>query len=320
MNKETTIQVDEGYLEGLKVRAAAWYSPVDRRIFQGKLGQKQAQIIGVPGVTAVDVIILLQEVIGLQRPVYNLRNTVRVITMDALKASIPIFTKHAAFKKVPELTETGIAAGTWGTIDFSLWKNKYPIVVSDEAQMRANVDIFGTQTRDAAGALAEAENLQIKEDAYDTATTVTGHDWGAMTGSVSTNNPYDDLISVMTVIGGLGYPPDFIAAHPLVWGKFFGNTYVKGQLAGTVYPDLTRGGGFPVPGLPGVTGFSDFVLTNTAAVVGGRNYAAVLGAGPTSAVKYRDEDIDADIYMIRQWLEPKIVVSNAVRELTGVRT
>jgi hypothetical protein len=309
-----TFEIDEDQLEKLHVRAAAWYSPVERKVYQGKLGQRQAQIVGVPGVSAVDVVILLQEVLGLERPAYNLRNTTRVIVMDNLKASIPVFGKHAAFRKVPELTETGIAGGKWSTVDFSLWKNKYPIVVSDEAQMRAGVDIFGTQTRDAAGALAEAENLDIK-DAYDTATTATGHDWGD-----DDNNPYDDIIGVMTTIGGKGYPPDFIAAQPLVWGKFFGNKYVKGQLAGAVYPDLTKTGGFPVPGLAGVTGFSDFALNDKNAVVGGRNYATVLGSGPTSAVKYRDEDVDADIYMVRQWLEPKVVISDALRQLTGVRT
>lgn len=314
MSKQVEIQIDEADLEELKVRAAAWYSPTDRRIYQGKMGQKQAQIIGTPGITSVDVVILLQEVLGLERPAYNLRNTCRIITMDNLKASIPIFTKHAAFRKVPELTETGIAGGSWSTVDFSLWKNKYPIVVSDEAQMRAGVDIFGTQTRDAAGALAEAENLDIK-DAYDAGATVSSHDWGN-----DDNNPYDDIIGVMTTIGAKGYPADFVAAHPLVWGKFFGNKYVKGQLAGAVYPDLTKTGGFPVPGLAGVTGLSDFALADTSATVGGRQYAIVLGSGPTSAVKYRDEDKDADIYMVRQWLEPKIVIADAVRMLTGVRT
>jgi len=314
-----TFEINEDQLEKLHVRAAAWYSPTDRKIYQGKLGQRQAQMVMVPGVSAVDVVILLQEVLGLERPAYNLRNITRVIAMDNLKASIPVFGKHAAFRKVPELTETGIAGGTWSTVDFSLWKNKYPIVVSDEAQLRAGVDIFGTQTRDAAGALAEAENLDIR-DAIATVTAVAGHDWGAMTGDVSTSNPYDDIIGVMTTIGGLGYPPDFVAANPLVWGKFFGNTYVKGQLAGATYPDLTKVGGFPIPGLAGVTGFSDFALTNTEAAVGGRNYALVLGSGPTSAVKYRDEDKDADIYMVRQWLEPQVVIANAVRRLTGVRT
>jgi hypothetical protein len=46
----------------------------------------------------------------------------------------------------------------------------------------------------------------------------------------------------------------------------------------------------------------------------------VLGSGPTAAVKYRDDDKDADIYMVRQWLEPKVVIANALRLLTGVRT
>ena len=294
-------------------RYAAWYNPCDRKIYQGKapIEYQAAGIVGVSDLSAVDLKILLQEILGLQRPAYNLRNLTRQINMNALKASVPVYTKLTANEKVGELVESPVSAGDWATVDFSLWKNVVHIVVSDEAQKRANVDVFGTQTRDAAGALTASENSQIKT-VLEAETTASGTDWGG------DNNPYDDLIGVMSTIAAKGYPADFVAAHPLVWGDFFGNKYVKGQLAGASYPDFTLGGGFPIIGLPGITGFSDFALTNTIAIVGSKNNACVLGIGPTEAARFRNELTGYDAYIIRQYLQPQVVVPDAIRVLTGI--
>ena len=45
--------------------------------------------------------------------------------------------------------------------------------------------------------------------------------------------------------------------------------------------------------------------------------ALVLGDGPTEAARYRDEKAGYDAYIIRQWLQPKLVMSGAIRETTG---
>jgi hypothetical protein len=302
-------QVEHG-LQGV-YQGSVVYDPVSRKFYQGRIDPLQGQIVGVSDISSIDIAVLLQEILGLERPAYNLRNVCRVVPMNMLKASAPVYTKLTAQEKVPEMTEAPISKGDWTTVDFSLWKNVVHIVASIEAQMRASLPFFAMETQDAAGALAASENGQIKT-ALETATTVAGHDWGT-----STNNPYDDLIDVMSTIAALGYPPNFVSAHPLAWGDFFGNPYVKGQLAGAVYPDFTKGGGFPILGLPGVTGFSDFAHTNTVAIVGSMR-ASVLGNGPTEAAKYRNEPAGYDAFIIRQWLEPQLVVADAIRELTGV--
>ena len=46
--------------------------------------------------------------------------------------------------------------------------------------------------------------------------------------------------------------------------------------------------------------------------------AVILVLGPTEAAQYRDEKAGYDAYIIRQWLKPKLVLSDAIRELTGV--
>lgn len=183
----------EGGLTG-ELRNSAWYDPTSRKVYQGRVGEKQAllmnlanpkqaQLFNIVDISAVNIPILLQEILGLERPVYNLRNVCLVINMNELKATIPIFTKPTAQEKVPPLTEASLEAAGWTSLTFSLWKNVTHIVISDEVQKTANVDIFGTQTRDAAGALAASENNQIAAalDAGTESQETAGSDWGTIT-------------------------------------------------------------------------------------------------------------------------------------------
>jgi len=103
----------------------------------------------------------------------------------------------------------------------------------------------------------------------------------------------------------------------LVWGDFFGNPFVKGQLKGEVLPGTKI---FTLPGLPGVRGYSDWACLNTVAfALSTTAPALVLGDGPTEAARYRDEKAGYDAYIIRQWLQPQLVLAGAIRELTGVQ-
>lgn len=323
-------------LEGTSIteelKNSVWYDPTSRNIYQGRIGEterrvfnaanvKQAQ--GLPtiaDISAVNIAILLQEVLGLQRPVYNLRNVCRVINMNALKATIPIFTKPTAQEKIPPLGEASLDAAGWSSVTFALWKNVAHIVVSDEIQKIANVDIFGTQTRDAAGALAASENNQIAAALAAAVTPVAAAGlWTTITSGRSQYSPYADIIGIMTTIATKGYRPTAVVMAPKGWSAFFGNDFVKGQLAGAVYPDFTRGGGFPIPGLPGVTGFSDFFLTPaTSAYVLDQVSGMILGAGPTEAARWRNEQAGYDAFIMRQWLQPLPGIVDAMGAISGV--
>jgi hypothetical protein len=48
--------------------------------------------------------------------------------------------------------------------------------------------------------------------------------------------------------------------------------------------------------------------------------ALVMGEGPTEAARYRDEKAGYYAYIIRQWLQPKLVLSDAIREITGAHS
>ena len=280
-----------------------YYKQADSRVFE-------AQMIAPGDISAIEAVTILDEVLGLARPQYVLRNVCRPVRMDSLTARVDVATALAGKEKVPPLVEAEIVAEAYTDVDFDLWKNVVHVAISDEARKKAAHDILGLHVADAARDLARMENKQIDE-ALDGATDIAGADWGD-----TTKNPYNDIVAVMTTIEGAGYPVDAIVAHPLVWGDFFGNPFVKGQLQGQVMPG---GRVFSVPGLPGVTGYSDFSCLNTIAFVLSRAAPAlVLGEGPTEAARYRDEKAGYDAYIIRQWLQPKLVLAGAIRELTGV--
>jgi hypothetical protein len=288
-----------------------WRSAASRLYYrQPRFGVYEAQLIQPRDVSSVEATAVLDEVLGLAAPQYTLRGVCRPVRMDGLTARVDIATKLAGREKVPPMVEAELSAEAYTSVDFELWKNVVHVAVSDEAQKRAAHDVLGLHASDAARDLARMENKQIAEELA-TATDTTGADWGT-----STNNPFDDVVAAMTTIEGNGYPVDFIAAHPLVWGDYFSNPFVRGTIQGIQLP---TGRVFQVPGLPGVTGYSDPALTNTVAYVGSRVAPAlVLGEGPTEAARYRDEKAGYDAYVIRQWLQPRLVLADAVREITGV--
>ncbi len=280
-----------------------YYKQADSRVFE-------AQMIAPGDISAIEAVTILDEVLGLAVPQYVLRNVCRPVRMDSLTARVDIATALAGKEKVPPLVEAEIVAEAYTDVDFDLWKNVVHVAISDEARKKAAHDILGLHVSDAARDLVRMENKQIDE-ALDGATDVAGADWGD-----TTKNPYNDIVPAMATIEGAGYPVDAIVANPLVWGDFFGNPFVKGQLQGQVMPG---GRIFNLPGLPGVRGYSDFACLSTIAFVLSTSAPAlVMGEGPTEAARYRDEKAGYDAYIIRQWLQPKLVLAGAIRELTGV--
>lgn len=297
-------------------------SAVDEKYYKMSLGARPenalryeaAGIIVPTDISGIEAVVILDEVLGLQRVQYNLRKACRVIRMDTLTHNIDVATKAAAKKKVPPMVEARVQSQDYERVPFELWKNVYHVAVADESQKKAAHDIMGLNVRDAAGALAQAENEQIAVIMEAGTGTSDGADWGAAASGRSTNDPYIDIMTAFATIEGTwGFEPDFVIAHPYVWVDFFGNDFVKGQLQGTVFPG---GKIFDLPGLPGMKGMSDWGITTTSAIVLDSDQAVVFGEGPTEAARYRNETAGYFAYIIRQWLEPLIVQEGAIFELT----
>ena len=168
-----------------------YYRQSESRVFE-------AQMITPGDISSIEAVTILDEVLGLARPQYLLRQVCRAVRMDALTARVDVATKLMGQEKVPPLAEAEISSEAYDIVDFDLWKNVVHVVISDEARKKAAHDILNLHVSDAARDLARMENKQIKEE-MDGATDVAGSDWGN-----TANNPFDDIVGVITTIEGNG--------------------------------------------------------------------------------------------------------------------
>jgi len=245
--------------------------------------------------------------------------------MNELTASIDIATKLTGVEKVPPLVEADVSAQSYTRVDFDLWKNVVHVVIADESVKKATHDIYGLHTSDAARDLGRMENKQIAEVLKD-ATDITGADWGAVTTPPnSDNNPFDPdkgIPAAIKAITGQGYMPTHVAMHPDVWADFISNSYVQKYVdAGLLRVPEGQVGVLSLPMYPSLRILIDdsgYLLNTACYVVAQDAPAVVLGEGPTESAKYRNEPAGYDAFIIRSWLQPKLVLAAAARELTGV--
>jgi len=311
-------------LEG-EYAGAAWFNPVTKKFYEGAFRDyepnvtREAQL--VEDVSVIQAQVVLEEVLGLAQRKYVLRNATRVISMPELVMTVDVATAPSVKEKVPPLVEADIIATSWSSVSFDLWKNVGHVVISDEAAKKARHPIMQIEIENCANGLAAAENSQIAAE-LETATAVTGEDWGAMTTPPNNDyNPLNKIGDAIKTIQDAGFEPDFMAVDGLAWKEFLMNTHIRGMVEAkivTVTPDA-MGGMVSLPGWPQVKVLVDSHMTDTAAVIGSSTAPGVaLGLGPTEAARYRNEPKGYDAYIIRQWLQPKLVVGNAIRKLTGV--
>ena len=281
----------------------------------------EAQMITPGDIADIEAVTILDEVLGLARVQYKLRPLCRPVRMDGLTARVDIATALAGQEKVPPLVEANIAAEAYTKVDFDLWKNVVHVVMSDEARKKAAHDILGLHVSDAARDLGRMENKQVAEELETASEKVAGtvySDWGAATSGVSDTDPMIAIQASIAYIAGQGYEPDFIAMHPTIWGKFITNTWIRELVDAGILKLAPSGGNFTLPGWPTIDVFVDWSLTETPTssvgpVVGSRSAPAmVLGEGPTEAARYRDEKAGYDAYIIRQWLEPSLVLDASI--------
>jgi len=306
-------------------KGAAFYNPVERKFYEGKLKDyepgrtREAQI--VDDVSTIKSQIVLEEVLGLEWRQYKLRKACRVIPMPELVMTIDVGTKPSVAEKVPPMEEAEVMSTAYTNVDFELWKNVGHVVIADEASKKARHSIMNIEIQNCARDLVRAENSQIATVFAD-ATDVTGEDWGAMTTAPNSDyNPLNKIGDVIKTIEDNGYLVDFMAVDGLAWKEFLTNSRVSAMVEAKILGvrDDPMGGFISLPGWPQIQVLVDNHVTDTVAVIGSSNAPGIaFGEGPTEAARYRNEPKGYDAYIIRQWLQPKLTVSNAIRELTGV--
>jgi hypothetical protein len=299
-------------------------SAVDGRYYNhSKSHVFEAQMIQPGDVSSIEAVTILDEVLGLARPLYKLRQICRFVRMDSLTANVDIATKLTGQEKVPPLVEAELSAESYTRVSFDLWKNVTHVALSDEALKKAAHDILSLHVSDAARELSRMENKQIAEDLPLATDQTAGGAWDAMTTPpTSDNNPFEDILTALETLDGNGYPANWSVMAPKVWKAFITNSYVKELVKAGIARLGALGGEFSLPGYPSVRVLVDHSVTpNTSCyLLSSDAPALVLGEGPTEAARYRDEKAGYDAYIIRQWLEPKLVLSDAIREITGAHS
>jgi len=283
----------------------------------------EAQMITPGDIESIEAVTILDEVLGLARPQYKLRQACRLVRMDSLTANIDIATALAGQEKVPPMVEAEMSAQAFTRVSFDLWKNVVHVALSDEAMKRAAHDILALHVADAARDLARMENKQIAAELPSATDQAAGGAWDAMTTPpTSDNNPFTDLLTAFNALEGSGYPADWAAMHPQVWEAFITNSFVKDLVHAGIASVGADGGRFTIPGWPAVRVLVDYAVTPSTScyVLSSDAPALVLGDGPTEAAHYRDEKAGYDAYVIRQWLQPKLVLADAIREITGAHS
>jgi len=253
--------------------------------------------------------VIVEEVLGLARPRYTLRQLCRVIDFgDAIQGKIPIATTLAGQEKVPPLVEAELSAQSYVDLNFELWKNVVHVAISKEAELKSKFDIMQLKVQDAARDLARMENKQIGAE-LDTLTAIAGSDW-----SVDTNDPLEDIMAAIEAIESLGYEPKVIAMATGVYAAFVHNDKVKEA--------YERGATVARGKIPAVAGLRIVVDTHitpkTAIVLDPDAPCIALADGPQLVEKYPGGAKFFDGYAIAQFLQPKIALDDAGRKLTGL--
>lgn len=260
--------------------------------------------------STVDNVTILDTVLGLARPQYSLVQACRVEPTDTLEFNIDYATsKITANEKVGDLVRSPLKSVKYARAAFDLWKNEVPLAISDKKARQAHPTIQ-RDIEDAAKAIANSKNGQIKTVLESATRTSNGGDWNS-------TNPYIDINTAADSIENTyeAGEANCIAANRGVWTAFWSNPFVKGQLYGAAFPTSKV---FTIPGLPGWTGIMDNAMSSEIAVVCDRSQFAILAQGPTESEYWRDADAGFDAYKIRDWMEVKKVVDNAGYKLADL--
>jgi hypothetical protein len=305
-----------------------YQSAVDRKFYKASgnpdLSRKfeAAGIVMPSDIADIKAVTILNEVLGLARPQYNLRGVCRPIPMDNLTMRVDIATSLAGQEKVKPLEEAAISKEAYTAVNFDLWKNVVHVALADETQMKAAHPLLQMHVSDAARDLARMENKQIATELEGSITekvaSVPYSDWAAQSSGVSTTNPLTAITASINYIQSKGYPVDFMAMHPTLFDKFVQNTWIRNLVWAGMANFSANAGTFKLPNRPQITVFTDYALTETPTssvgpIVGSSAAPGIcLGQGPTMAAQYRNELAGYDGYIIRQWLQPKVVLDDAL--------
>jgi len=264
--------------------------------------------------------VIAGEVIGLSKAKLDLRELCEVIPMPKLLGTRYIATSLSANENVKVLEEADIDSHDYTKVDFDLaykGKNVVHVAIPDESEMQADFSVIRLHTQDAAAALAKVENKQIIEALNDATHSVTGSSWSGA------NDPSDDIMQAIAEISDSDqlFSPDTLLMHPLVWAKLSSNEEIKKYIARDTVAKtgkLPQVCGLNVVSHPAMAYFTTNTYTDTAIVLDSKAPALCLGDGPVKVKKYYNNTKFYTGIAVAKWIQPKLLLDDAVRYITGV--
>ena len=258
--------------------------------------------------------VTIQEVLGLARPLYRLRDLCTTVSMPKLVARLRLATDYTGVEKVPELVEADIKSQSYSTLDFNLWKNVVHIAISKEAELKTDADVLGLHVKSAARELARMENGQIAtEIEADGTAGPTSYSWSDKTNGVSDHDPLTDIMNGCEPIHVAGFEAKIIAFNWQQYADLVSNTHITTLLErGTI---VKTG---KLPAIVGLQIITDESITDDKAyLVDPDAPALILGEGPEMAVQYgKDSPKFFQGYAIAKFIEPQVAVANGLRVLS----
>lgn len=274
----------------------------------------QAAIVNSTDIDSTKNLNILNRVLGLQVRSFFLQNTVTFVPSPNLVFSVDTFTEGSVAGKVSELTEPKLITHTESRATNVLYKNVGHIAISEEAKMKSLHNTMALRQEKTLKDLARLINAQLATT-LETATGVSGSDWGALSGGDSQFNPMDDLNGVYTTIEGNGSDVEFIAGHNRPVGDLLTNRFIRGRGNIGIGSNVLSENQIAESGLAPIV--KDQAMTNTVAVVGNKD-AVWLGQGPTSVAAYLNDVVGYEGWLAKQWWLPYLANAGFARKLTGI--
>lgn len=279
-----------------------------------------ANIVNKATIDATKALNIMDRVLGLQTRSFFLELAVTKIPAPQLVFTVDTYTEGSVQGKVPELVEPDLVSHTESRSTQTLFKNIGHIAESEEAQLMASHNTMALRQDKTIRDMARLLNSQISTE-LETATDVSGGDWGALDATyfVNNRNPSQDIQPVVTTIRGNGFNVDYMAMHDRPATDFLTNTHIRGQ--GGVGPSVVSEVMALNQNVINVTGFPTIIIdqakTNTIATIGSRD-AVWLGDGPTIVANYENNPAGFRGWLIKSWKFPFLAQAGAIRDLTGV--
>lgn len=271
--------------------------------------------------SAIDKVVVLQEVLNTQFRIYSLPDAIRKVPTPDTVLKVDQATTFNAYSDINPGVSVDPNRQSYSRTSYTLPKDVAMFALTDEAQFRASHPLFSLHVENTARALRAAWNAKIAT-VLEGGTTTGGSNWDTFSSGLSSNSPLVDIEGVQTTIVSNGGRPYTAAMHPKVWAGLISNTFMKGAYNANQQPinSEARSETTLQDKIAQLTVFIDAGLTNTKATVYDMDQYAICADGPTVAYQTRDFYKDADVYKIEHFNNTQRIVTGKGRVLTSVHS